>query len=1010
MLPRAAIIDDVLHRVSSPTFVGRTEELEALDGALRRAERGQPAFVFVSGESGVGKSRLVSELEDRAQEAGASVLLGHSLELAGTEVPFAPLVSALRPIARELAECGSDLPEHLSAETMAALSELLPEFAKEGGAAPDESEESSGTQARLFEALLALIERLGRLTPIVLVLEDIHWADRSTRDFLVFLMRTARTERLCLVCTYRSDELHRRHPLRPVLAELERAAERLALERFTREELCQQLAGILGEAPDDDLVDRLYDRSAGNPLYAEELLAVTVQGCRDLPDTLRDALLTRVERLSRAGQEVVRVAAVVERPVRHELLQAACSLPAAELLGGARDAVAQQVLVPGPGDTYAFRHALVGEAVYTDLLPGERSALHATVAEALEARPDVLGDVPEATVASELSGHWYHAHDLPRALAASVRAGFASKRMFAFGEAGRQFERALELWERVPGAAELAGRDHIAVLHHAADVANTLGEAARSVALVRQAIAEVDEREEPTRAAILHKELGFFLRFAGKGQESLDAFQRALDLLPPDAPPIERARVRDMYGKVLMLNARNAEAVEMAEHALDAARAAGDRGIESRALNTLGTVRGSRGDIDGGAELLKRSAELASEIGSLTDHVPAVVNLGCVLDQNGRTAEALEVMREAQATIVGQRPVSNRHQLFLVLQEVDFLSRLGHLEEAWAKLPERVPGDQSSAIAMCLHELRARISILRGEPAAARDALDRMHRGRRDVIEPQLLDPAYRLPAELALLEERHDDARAAIAEGMALIEDCEDVLYILRLASIGLRTEADIAARARALGEPSASLPARRLEAAVARADGQVQNREAPAHAAMARGELARMRHEAGEAASDPAAWAAAAARFEDLGLPWYVAYARFREAEAHVAGGAYTDAAEPLRAAHSAAATMSARPLLDDAAALARRARIDLEPAAPAAEVETSPVDRLGLTPREYEVLLLVAEGRTNREIGAQLYMSEKTASVHVSRILAKLGVSSRVEAAAVAHRLGLTVEAAS
>jgi ATP/maltotriose-dependent transcriptional regulator MalT len=447
----------------------------------------------------------------------------------------------------------------------------------------------------------------------------------------------------------------------------------------------------------------------------------------------------------------------------------------------------------------------------------------------------------------------------------------------------------------------------------------------------------------------------------------------------------------------------------MAEHALEAAHAAGDRGIEGRALNTLGTVRGARGDIDGAVDLLRRSEELAIETGSLSDRVPAIVNRACVLDTNGRTAEALQLMLDAQAAIVGQDPIATRHHLFLFLAEAEYLARLGRLDEAWSKLPERSPGDQSSAVAMCLQELQARISIARGEPAEAHPALERLHRGRRDVIEPQLLDPAYRLTAELALLEERHDDARAAVAEGLALIEGCEDPLYTVRLASTGLRTEADIAARARALGEPIASLPARRLEGIVARAEGQPQCREVGAHMAMARAELTRMRYETGEAPPDPSAWAAAASLSEDLSLAWYVAYARFREAEAHVAGGAYADAAEPLRAAHAAAATMSARPLLDDAAALARRARIDLERAAPEVEVEATPIDRLGLTPREYEVLLLVAEGCTNREIGAQLYMSEKTASVHVSRILAKLGVSSRVEAAAVAHRLGLTVEAA-
>src|SRR4051812_3572178 len=199
-----SIMDAVLRRVSSATFVGRADELAILDGALGRT----PSFAFVAGESGVGKTRLVDEFEARATGAGARVLIGHCLELGGTVFPYAPLVDALRPVARELAECGSDL--ELPDGTRAALAELLPEFG-EGR----EAERTS--QARLFEALLGLIERLGRQGPVALVLEDLHWADPSTRDFLVFLVRSARTEPLTLLATYRSDELHRRHPLRPVL-------------------------------------------------------------------------------------------------------------------------------------------------------------------------------------------------------------------------------------------------------------------------------------------------------------------------------------------------------------------------------------------------------------------------------------------------------------------------------------------------------------------------------------------------------------------------------------------------------------------------------------------------------------------------------------------------------------------------------------------------------------------------------------------------------------------------
>src|SRR5215204_1130807 len=357
---------EMSRRVSSATFVGRSAELELLGGALEQAARGRPAFVFVGGESGVGKTRLLRELESRARARGTRVLLGQCLELGGAQIPYAPLVAALRPLARGIGAGGGgdgDLPE----ATRNALAELLPEL---GGTGIRADAEPSARQGRLFEAMLALLERLGRAAPVLLAIEDLHWADGATRDFINFIVRSAREEPLLLVVTYRSDELHRRHPLRPLIAELERAAgvERIGLERFDRAEVTEQLAGIVGEPPSHDLADRLFCRSQGNPLYTEELLAASEDGDSWLlPETLRDVLIARFERLSPAAQAVVRVAAVIDRPVTHRLLEAVAELPPAELMHGAREAVAQQVLVIGEGNMYAFRHALVGEAIHGDL-------------------------------------------------------------------------------------------------------------------------------------------------------------------------------------------------------------------------------------------------------------------------------------------------------------------------------------------------------------------------------------------------------------------------------------------------------------------------------------------------------------------------------------------------------------------------------------------------------------------------------------------------------------------
>jgi len=293
-------MDVVARRVTSETFVGRGPELDLLDAALGRAMAGAPAFVFVGGESGVGKTRLLREFESRARAREARVLIGQCLELGGAQIPYAPLVAALRPLARGLgdADADGDGADVLPAATRNALAELLPEL---GGTGRDRDDEPRARQGRLFEGLLTLLEQLGRSAPVLLMIEDLHWADAATRDFITFLVRSSRAERLCLVVSYRSDELHRRHPLRPLLAELERASgvERVALARFDRDEVAALLEGILQEPPPGELAERLYARSQGNALYTEELLAVFEDGDSwQLPETLRDVLLRRYERLS----------------------------------------------------------------------------------------------------------------------------------------------------------------------------------------------------------------------------------------------------------------------------------------------------------------------------------------------------------------------------------------------------------------------------------------------------------------------------------------------------------------------------------------------------------------------------------------------------------------------------------------------------------------------------------------------------------------------------------------
>jgi len=990
----------VSRRLTSPVFVGRTAELELLDDALGRAAEGHPAFVFVGGESGVGKTRLLREFEHRARAGNARVLLGQCLELGGAQIPYAPIVSALRPLARGLADAGSD---ELPQATRNALADLIPEL---GGTGSSTDDEPSARQGRLFEALLSLLERLGRDAPVLLSLEDLHWADGSTRDFITFLVRSAREGRICLVVTYRSDELHRRHPLRPLIAELERAAgvDRLGLERFDREELTEQLAGIVGEAPSHELAEKLFCRSQGNALYTEELLAASEGGDSwMLPETLRDALTARVERLSPAGQAVARIAAVLDRPITHGLLAAVADLTPAELLEGARDAVAHQVLVTDAAGMYAFRHALVGEAIHGDLLPGEDTDLHARLAAAIEADPALLGDVQEATVAAELACHWKSAHDLPRSLGFSVQAGIAARRVHAYEVAQRQFERALALWDRVPDAAERAGVDKAEVLRMASTCAGARGENSRAIALIREALASIDKTAEPLRAAALYERLGNWLRASGESDPAFEAFDHAVALLPPE-PTVERARVLKTRARAEMLLGNFSQALLTGAQSMEDARAVGAEPIEIFNLNTLGFSRAGLGDEAEGIATLREALRRASEP---ADRSVASNNLAEALDLAGHTEEALAVTTAGVAELQG-RPERSSFDAFLLVQRAHMLVRLGRLAEARERLPKRVPGEAISYTWMFWSQVRARLHLLTGDLGALREELATFDRLPGRPAEPQWIEPRALIEAELALREDRLDDARALVARAAERIVHGDEATRLLRLAWMAQRLEAEAAGRAQALGEDYAPVLDDAASRLTGRAAGRPRFDEGCAYGGMAKAELSRRRTLLGDAPADPAQWEEVARSFDALALPEHAAYARYRAAEAHVTAGDRTAAAVPLRAAAEAAAAIGMTLLADDVAALARRARIDLGPADAAepepAPADDSPVARLGLTPRELEVLLLVAEGRTNRAIGETLFMSEKTASVHVSRILAKLGVSGRVEAAAVATRVGL------
>ena len=568
--------------------------------------------------------------------------------------------------------------------------------------------------------------------------------------------------------------------------------------------------------------------------------------------------------------------------------------------------------------------------------------------------------------------------------------------MHAPGEALRHLENALGLWDRVPDAAERAGMPRSDVLRAAASAANDGFESARSVALQREAIADA-AGADPVELARMHSELAHYLRHANEHDASDDEVQRALELLPADAV-LDRTRLRDQSSKSLMLRGHFREAALEARATAADARRLGALELEAGAANTEGISLGALGDVEEGARLLRRARDLALEIDSPAELSRAAANLSELLDLAGRTEEALAEV-EASLAVIRDHPERSLYDTFLELQGACQLLRLGRTAEASAAMPDRVPGDAVTSTGTFHTSMRASIAMMRGEDDAARAALDELRRAVLANRHPQWVEVLESMTIQLAVREGRLEDARAAAARGLPLIEGTEEGGRLVKLLWGALMVEAEDAERSRQTFDDAAAATLRaRLADAVSRPG---QWAEGPRYAALARAELTRIEHALGRGAPDPGAWLAAADGFEDISLPWPAAYAKLRGAEAFVAAGDRAAAAAPLAAVIEAATRMEAAPLADAAHALARRARVKLE----AAEPPPEPPAPLGLTPREHEVLLLVAEGHTNREIGERLFMSEKTASVHVSRILAKLGVGGRVEAAAVAHRHGLT-----
>jgi DNA-binding CsgD family transcriptional regulator/tetratricopeptide (TPR) repeat protein len=818
-----------------------------------------------------------------------------------------------------------------------------------------------------------------------------------------------------LVLTYRSDDLHRGHPLRPFLAELDRLGgiKWIELAGIGRRELAQLLAAILGQVAPPALVGEIMTRSDGNPFFAEELLAAHVRHV-DLSTALHELVVTRVHALSVPAQQMLETAAVAGRRVDHDLLAAVTGLPAHELIGLLREAVDDHVLVVErdvTADVYAFRHSLVQQAIYDDLLTAQRHPLHADYARAMTQRIEERGGGAAASPVElgQLAYHWRAAGRLGEALLTYVQAGLCAEATIAYAEAQQYYERAVELWEQAPDVVERSPLDRGALLERAAHAAYRVGEAESAVTLARRALTEVHKPDSLRTGALLGR-LALYHWAATDSTRAMATIEQAVATIPVDPPTRERAGVLASHARLLMLFGRNTQACQRSEEAIAVARLVGARAEEGQALNTLGAAYSNLGHNAAATGYYEQAGTIAEKIGDPEELCRVYNNLAMTLTGLGRSADALTTRLDGArlARRFGLMRTSGAHMLGVAAES---LLWLGRWEEADQLFDEVFDLDLPAVELVDALLSRANRSLCHGDLDAVRTDLAQITAGSVSTPDPRSEAARYLLLAELAIAEGRLADARAAVLDGRAVMASSIDPQLVVELCVVGLAAEAETAEHARAVRaaaehEDAALRAATLLEQAktAVSAEGIVTTPYMVAAIATAEAEWSRT-----TGPSDPGRWNDAGNAWDQLEVPYRAVCARWRQAEALLAKGASrADVEAVARAAWRVASRLGARRLTDELESLARRGRLRLDnpliSATLSDEQQPDASAQFQLTTRERQVLTMLADGRTNKQIAKTLYISEKTAGVHVSHILAKLGVTNRGEAAAIAHRLGL------
>ena len=984
-------------------MIGRTDELsQLLDLVALGGDAHTPgaSAVIISGDAGVGKSRLLAELRQHALEAEWQVLLGHCLDFGESALPYLPFTEVFGRLAAEDPELSEAI-----ARTHPAVRRLMPgrrlSSDGSGGGEPSGGDAEPMDRADLFASVLAVLDELGARGPVLMLLEDLHWADQSSRELLSFLFARQLPDDVHIVATYRSDDLHRKHPLRASVAEWSRlpTVARLQLGRLSDGDVRSLVQALHPGGLSESAIHTIVVRAEGNAFFTEELVAATDRSsktARALPDDLADVLLLRLDQLADSGRQTLRAASVAGRRVSHELLSRVVDLPPGELDRAIRTTVDSNLLLPVGTDSYAFRHALLAEAVYEDLLPGERVRLHRAYTAALS-QPDVR------STAAEIARHARASHDLPTAVRASVDAGDEAMAVGGPDEAAKHYQLALEMIGEQQDDPILSPSEHATLAIKASEAVATAGHHLRGSQLLREQVDMLEERVDDGDRARLLLALAVSALVPDTDLDVLGTVDRALDLVPADPPTALRAQLLSVRARALYAWSRDAEAVAAANEALAIGQELRLPGVIVDATTTMARMDERSGDPESSRRTLLDIIEKARANHDVTSELRGLHNIGGVFYEAGRVPEARDAFVRAYTRAIQLgRPWAPYGLDARVLAGLT-----AYVAGDWDGALEvlDVTGEAPPAPAeAALASAAVTVVASRGDVAA----LDAMAH-----VRPLWdIDGMFAIMSGGALIDLNGDagdveGAQAAhdhVLDVIRRLWESQFFMARVRLSALMIGQLAKAAANASAderdeLAKRGAELGAVAEETlAKGLRRWKAVGPEGRAWILRSRAELARLQwitgHDAPEQDDLVTAWDETVTAFEAFGHVFETARSQARLASVLRAIGRAGDARPLIASARASAERLRAEPLLAELRALGattpRRTDVD--------------GNDTRLTTREREILGLVAQGRSNGEIGKQLFISTKTVSVHVSNILAKLGASGRTEAAAIARRDGL------